>query len=98
MDREAGILPREQQLDALLAQQPLDAQKGDHLVPKEGLRGIGIDLRRGNPSAITIPTATRNQGVYMRTPEAAATTPQVPDPSSQSSIRFTRCAVSVSRW
>jgi hypothetical protein len=44
MDREPGVLPPEQQLDALLAQQLLVSQKGDHFVAEEELRRSGIDV------------------------------------------------------
>ena len=41
MDREPRVLPRQQQLDALLAQQLLVSQKGDHLVAEKELRRGG---------------------------------------------------------
>jgi hypothetical protein len=65
---EPGVLPREQQLDALLAQQLLVSQKGNHFVAEEELRRGGIDVRHRDPDASAIPAATRYQRVNVRAP------------------------------
>ena len=46
MDRESGVLPREQQLDALLSDQLLVPERANHLVAKEQLCHFRIDTRQ----------------------------------------------------
>jgi hypothetical protein len=46
LHRKFSLLPREQKLDALLAQQLLVSQKGDHLVAEEELRRVPVNPNR----------------------------------------------------
>jgi len=50
--------PGQQQLDALLGQQPLVAQQGDHLVAEQLLCGFGVDEGDGGEAAVGSPSAT----------------------------------------
>ena len=47
--REAAVIPAEQHLDALVREQSLRLQKGDHLAPEQKLGSLGIDVGYRHP-------------------------------------------------
>ena len=62
------MTPRQQQLDALAAQQLLVAQQGDDLVPKQPLGGRLTDEGHRHEVALRIPSAAGGEGVHVRVP------------------------------
>lgn len=68
--RESGMarLPGVQECDALLVEQPLCSEKGDHLLTEELLGHAGADVGHGVPGTGPVPAAAGGEGVDVGVP------------------------------
>ena len=68
VNREASVALRQQQLGALLGQQPGVLEQPQHLVAEEQLRGMLVDAGHRNPLPVAGPAAAGHQRVHAWVP------------------------------
>lgn len=68
VDGEAGMPPREKQVDAVLRNEPSVSEESEELVAEEELGSVLVDVRNGHPLAARRPHASGGDGVDVGIP------------------------------
>jgi hypothetical protein len=66
VDREAGVVPGEEEAGAVVVEQAGPLEQADDLVPEQLLGGRGADVRHAHPLAGAGPATAGDERVYVR--------------------------------